>query len=89
MKEIQSDALVKTAMIKTLNLSSTESIQNHMELKNDLGMDSMAMLTLMMNLEHYIDGFHIDPNHFDDDDFFSVDTVIRYVELQLKINGAL
>lgn len=83
------DVLVKRAIIKTLNLSRIESVQDHMELKNDLGMDSMSMLSLMMNLEHYIEDFHIDPNHFDDDDFFSVETVTRYVQLQLSLNGAL
>jgi acyl carrier protein len=59
-----------------------------MHIRNDLGMDSMSMLTLIMNLEHYIDGFNANPNYFDDSDFETVSNIVAYVKLQLEINAS-
>lgn len=77
---------VKQCILKTLNLSNINSIRPDMHIRNDLGMDSMSMLTLIMNLERYIEGFNANPNYFDDSDFETVSQIVAYVKIQLQIN---
>ena len=77
---------VKTCIVKTLNLSNINNIKNHMHIRNDLGMDSMSVLSLIMNLEHYIEGFKVNPNNFDDSNFETVSQMVCYVNHQLNTN---
>ena len=78
---------VKRCILKTLNLSNINSIGPEMHIRNDLGMDSMSMLTLIMNLERYIEGFSANPHYFGEGDLETVSQIIAYVKLQLQING--
>jgi acyl carrier protein len=78
---------VKKTLAETLNLKSTESIQMHTSLKDDLGLDSMSSLTFLMALEDNIDGFVVDADTLDVDHLASVESITGYVLQSLAVTA--
>ena len=55
------------------------TLTEDVSLRNDLGMDSLASLTFLMELEETIEGFNIDPERLEERHFESIRTMVDYV----------
>lgn len=70
---------IKGVLMKTLNLTSIETINGDSKLKDDLGLDSMSSLTFLLALEDSIIGFKVDPDTLEMEDLATLDSITNYV----------
>ncbi len=70
---------IKIALVKTLNLSGINIIDNNSKLKDDLGLDSMSSLTFLLALEDSITGFNVDPDTLEMNDLETLESITNYV----------
>lgn len=77
---------IRSALVEVLKLDPSVTISTDSKLKDDLGLDSMSLLTFLMQLEEKIEGFVVDPETLEIADLETVRTVTGYVEKQIQRN---
>lgn len=80
----QINSKIESALREILKLDSSFKITDESKLKDDLGLDSMSLLTFLMQLEEMIDGFVVDPENLELSDLETVGTVTGYIDKQVK-----
>lgn len=75
------------ALMQTLSLNQDFQFEEHLKLKDDLGLDSMSSLTFLMALEDTIEGFEVDPDTLEMEHLETMDTIAEYVLQQVKRFG--
>ena len=71
------------ALSEVLKLPSHKNLTSEMNLREDLGLDSMTSLLFLMRLEETIEGFIIDPVTLDNEALQTVGSITDYVKQQL------
>lgn len=71
------------ALSEVLKLPSQKNLTSEMNLREDLGLDSMTSLLFLMRLEETIEGFIIDPVTLDNEALQTVGSITDYVKQQL------
>ena len=76
--------IIKTAIIKTLKLKQEFVIDHETRLREDLGLDSMASLELLLNIEEKISGFSIEPGRLEPDDLKTYRTLCNFIKNEIS-----
>lgn len=82
------ETLVKKALVSALNLKNDYLISMGSHLKQDLQLDSMSSIMFLMRLEESIDGFFVDPETLEMRDLETVQSVVKYIDMQLMTKDA-
>jgi acyl carrier protein len=85
---ITTEQRVKNALVSALNLKNDRVISMQSYLKQDLQLDSMSSIMFLMRLEETIDGFFVDPETLEMRDLETVESIVRYVDMQLITNDS-
>lgn len=80
---MQTEMLVKDALMNTVVDIDPSRIHHHAHLRNDLHVDSMGAIMLLIRLEETIDGFYVDPETCCSADLETVSSITDYIDRQL------
>ncbi|MEW2738388.1 acyl carrier protein [Providencia sp. PROV130] len=75
---------IKNTLAKELNIESIDELNESTSLRDDLGLDSMTILTFLMSLEDNIDNFTIDANTLEGHHVETIGTIYNYVNARLE-----